>query len=130
MKGTAIFTITSWQETIYAEMEDGANLTRASIQKKYTGAIEGSGVLEYLMSVRSDGNARFMGYEFVTGTIDERYGTFVFQHNGEYESGKMHQESMVLPGSATGGLVGLQGTANITAEHQQEYPMEFEYEFD
>lgn len=129
MQGTAIFKITSWQEHPFAEMEDGAKLTRASIGKSYSGEIVGEGILEYLMVQHADGSARFMGYEQVSGRVGDRQGGFVFQHSGVYENGEMRQDSIVMSGTATGELAGLQGKGSISAGHQQEYPMVFEYEF-
>jgi hypothetical protein len=129
MNGITTFKITSWDETPYSEVEGGGKLTKAAITKTYTGVIEGEGKLEYVMAHNPDGSATFYGFERVTGSIGNKRGSFVFQRSGTYENGQMQEEVTVVPGSGTQDLQSLSGKGNITAGHQQEYPMSFEYEF-
>lgn len=129
MKGQAEFRISSWNETPFSEVEEGGKLSRASVVKSYSGDIEGEGVLEYLMSYRADGSAEFYGLERVTGKIGDRAGSFIVQHSGNFENGTMNQTSLVVAGSGTGELDGLQGESRLSAGHQAAYPFTFEYEF-
>ena len=68
----ATFSIISWDEKPYSEIEGSPKLTRASVTKSYQGDIEGEGKVEYLMMYRSAGSASFMGLERVTGSIGAR----------------------------------------------------------
>ena len=129
MNGKSEFKITSWNETPFSEVQDGGKLTRASVTKSYSGEIQGEGVLEYLMTYHADGSAEFHGLERVTGKIANRSGSFIFQHTGSFENGKMNQQSIVVAGSGTSELKGLRGETALNAGHQQEYPFTFNYEF-
>jgi Protein of unknown function (DUF3224) len=55
------------------------------------------------------GELAYLANERVTGTLDGRAGTFVLQH-GAWEGG---QWGHVVPGSGTGALAGLRGTAHV-----------------
>jgi hypothetical protein len=130
MKKTANarFAIQSWDEKPYGEGEDQPRLTRASVTKTYTGDIEGSGQVEYLMMYRSDGSAAFVGLERVVGRIGGKAGTFVLQRIGTFESGQAKESYSVIPGSATGDLQGLVGDGSSAVGHGMEHPFALSYE--
>ena len=56
IKGT--FQITGWEENPILEFEDGSKQTHAKVDQTYSGGIEGTSEINYLMSYRSDGTAR------------------------------------------------------------------------
>ena len=130
MKQTANarFAIKSWDEKSYEESQDRPRLTRASVNKTYTGDIDGEGQVEYLMMYRSDGSATFVGLERVVGQIGGRTGTFVLQRTGTFEGGQARESYSVIPGSASGGLQGLQGDGRSTVGHGLEHPFTLSYE--
>jgi hypothetical protein len=130
MKKTANarFAIQSWDEKPYGEGEDQPRLTRASVTKTYTGDIEGSGQVEYLMMYRSDGSAAFVGLERVVGRIGGKAGTFVLQRIGTFASGQAKESYSVIPGSATGDLQGLVGDGSSAVGHGMEHPFALSYE--
>jgi hypothetical protein len=105
MKLEAAFEITGWEQAPYDEPADGPPLTRATVRKTYTGALQGESVAALLTC----GEQAYMGNERVTGTLDGRAGTFVLQH-GAWEGG---QWGFVVPGSGTGDLAGLRGDARL-----------------
>ncbi len=105
MKLEAAFEITGWDQAPYDEPAAGPALTRATVRKTYTGALEGESVAELLTC----GELAYMGNERVTATLDGRAGTFVLQH-GAWEGG---QWGFVVPGSGTGDLAGLRGDARL-----------------
>ena len=57
----AHFAIKGWDEKPYSEGHDLPKMTRASVTKTYTGDIDATGHVEYLMMYRSDGSATFVG---------------------------------------------------------------------
>ncbi len=130
MKTTANarFAIKSWDEKPYSEGQDQPKLTRASVTKTYTGDIEGEGHVEYLMMYRSDGSATFVGLEQVVGRIGGRAGTFVLQRTGVFEDGRAKESYSVIPGSATGDLLGLTGDGSSAVGHGMEHPFTLSYE--
>lgn len=124
----ARFAITSWDEKPYSEGLDLPKLTRASVDKTYTGDIEGDGHVEYLMMYRSDGTAVFTGLERVTARFAGKRGTFVLQYTGVFEGGHAKATYSVIAGSATGELRGLTGEGYASLGHGMEHPFSLDYE--
>ncbi|MFQ5945056.1 MAG: DUF3224 domain-containing protein [Anaerolineae bacterium] len=127
---TVTFTIDSWDEKAYDEFDDGRKMTRASIKKSFTGDVEGDGSLEYLMTYAEDGSATFVGMERVVGRLGDRSGSFVLQHVGTYEGGISRASLLVVPGSATGGLSGLEGEGSFVLGHDQPYTFTLDDNFE
>jgi hypothetical protein len=131
MKKTAKarFAITTWDEKPFSEGPNLPKLTRASVAKTLTGDIEGEGKVEYLMMYREDGSATFVGLERVVARIGSKTGTFVLQRTGTFENGQAKESYSVIPGSATGDLLGLKGDGDSAVGHGMEHPFELNYEF-
>jgi hypothetical protein len=132
MKTTANarFAIKSWDEKPYDDGTGVPKLTRASVCKTLTGDLEGEGRVEYLMMYRADGSATFVGLERFTGRLDDKSGTFVLQRSGVFEGGQAKESYFVIPGSATGDLVGLAGDGSSAVGHGMEHPFALNYEFE
>ena len=126
----ARFAIKSWDEKPYSEGEGLPKLTRASVIKTFTGDIEGEGQVEYVMMYRSDGSASFLGMERFVGRVGGKTGTFVLQRIGVFEDGQAKESYSVIPGSATGELLGLRGDGSTALGHGTEYPFMLNYELD
>ena len=131
MKHTANarFAIKSWDEKPYSEGPDLPKLTRATVQKTFTGDIEGEGQADYLMMYRGDGSATFIGLERITAKVGGKAGTFVLQRTGAFEDGQAKESYSVVPGSATGELRGLRGEGTSSVGHGMEHPFTLSYEF-
>jgi hypothetical protein len=125
----ARFAIKTWDEKPVSEGNNIPKLTRANVARTFTGDIEGEGHVEYVMMYRADGSATFVGLERVVGRIDNKTGTFVLQRIGTFENGEARESYSVVPGSATGDLVGLKGDGNSAVGHGLEHPFELNYEF-
>ena len=123
------FAIKNWDEKPYSEGDGLPKLTKASVEKTFTGDLEGEGHVEYLMMYRSDGSAAFVGLERITGRIGAKTGTFVLQRIGVFENGEAKENYSVVPGSATGELTGLKGEGDSAVGHGMEHPFELTYEF-
>ena len=82
------------------------------MRKRFRGGMEGTSVAR-LLTARGDGGAGYVASELVEATIDGRAGTFVLQHGGIATTGEdvPFQFGMVVPGSGTGGLAQIAGTA-------------------
>ena len=126
----ARFAITSWDEKPWDEGEDRPKLTRASVARTYTGDIEGTGRVEYLMMYRPDGSATFVGLERVAGRIGGRSGSFVLQRTGVFEGGQAKETYSVVAGSATGELQALRGDGSSAVGHGLEHPFTMRYALD
>ncbi len=126
----ATFALNAWDEKPYNEMNGLPKLTRASVTKSYQGDIKGEGKLESLMMYRDDGSASFLGLERVVGSVSGRSGSFVLQHSGTFKGGVATVTLLVVPGSGTGDLRGLQGNGEFAVGHQQPYSMTLDYDFE
>lgn len=124
----ATFKIVSWEEEPFDEPEAGPKLTRAHVKSTFHGDLSGTGNLMYVMTHLDNGIASFMGFEKVVGTLGGRTGSFVLRHKGHYDGEKAMTEYEVVPGSGTGGLVGLSGTGGFSAGHAEEHQMALDYE--
>ena len=132
MKKTASarFSIKSWDEKPYSEGKDLPKMTRASVDKTFSGDIDGEGHVEYVMMYRSDGNAAFVGLERITGRIAGRNGSFVLQRTGVFEDGQAKESYSVVTGSGTGELRSLRGEGTSSVGHAADYPFALNYELD
>jgi hypothetical protein len=82
------------------------------------------------MVYRSDVSADFVGLERITGQLGGRMGSFVLQHHGAYESGKLQSAFVVVPGSGTGDLHHLRGQGNYVLDGQHGDPTHYTLDFD
>ena len=127
---SARFSIKSWDEKPYSEGNDLPKMTRASVDKTFTGDIDGEGHVEYVMMYRSDGTAAFVGLERIIGRIAGRSGSFVLQRIGVFEDGQAKESYSVVTGSGTGELRNLRGEGTSSIGHATDYPFELNYELD
>ena len=124
------FQITGWDEKTYQEIEGSAKLSHAKVTQSYSGAIEGTSSIEYLMSYTVQGTATFVGLERVSGTVDGKTGTFVLQHTGDFSEGIARSSWSIIPGSGTGELASLRGSGSYVAGHGEPAQVSFTYTFE
>jgi hypothetical protein len=134
-QGHATFSLKSWDEKPYLEMDNGAKLTRSHVAFTYDGDIKGESKLEYLMSYNEDGSGTAIGLERIEGSVGDKKGTFIIQHSGTFtkvgEMVTVNGTWSLVPGSGTGDLKTLQINGKRELEGQKEkYPFTFEYEFE
>jgi hypothetical protein len=129
--GTGTFEKVTWDEVPYKEHGDGQKLTRAKVTNRFAGDISGDSTLEYLMVYPSDEYASFVGLERIDGTIGDRGGSFVLQHQGVFD-GLVKATWFVVPGSGTGDLRGLRGEGGYEwdGSHGDACTYTLDYEFD
>lgn len=128
-KARVTFQIEDWDEKTYDEYEGGRKLTRAAVQKTFTGDFVGRGSLEYLMAYAEESSASFVGMERMVGSLGNRTGSFVLQHIGTYVEGISKASLQVVPGSPTGELEGLLGEGSFEFGHAQEFTFTLDYSF-
>ena len=132
MKKTASarFAIKNWDEKAYSEAQNQPKLTRATVTKTFTGDIDADSQADYLMMYRGDGTAVFVGLERVTGRIAGKAGSFVLQRSGVFEGGLAKESYSVIPGSASGELLGLRGEGSSAVGHGMEHPFTLNYDLE
>jgi len=106
---------------------DGTSIGRMSIDKKFSGDLQGTSKGEMLSALTATkGSAGYVAIERVLGTLQGRTGTFVLQHTGMMTRGTPQLSVTVVPDSGTGQLVGLTGTLTIKIEGGKHF-YDFEY---
>src|ERR1051325_1983600 len=124
----AKFSIKSWDEKPYSAGPDLPKMTRASVEKTFTGDLEAEGHVEYTMMYRADGTATFVGLERITGKLAGKSGSFVLERTGIFDGKQAIETYVVVFGSGTGELKGLQGKGKSSVGHGNELPFILEYE--
>jgi hypothetical protein len=79
--------------------------------------VTGAGAVEWLMCYQPDGNARFVGWQRVDGSVAGAEGSFVLATTGDFDGGKAVGRWTVVAGSGTGALTGLTGSGRFEAPH-------------
>lgn len=112
--------------------DDGADapVGRMTIDKQFSGDLVATSKGQMLMASSSSvpGSAGYVAIEKVTGTLNDRQGSFYLQHNATMTRGAGELNLIVLPDSGTEDLVGLTGKMNIIIEDGK-HSYEFDYEF-
>ena len=123
MKITATYIPTKWDEVDYGPILAGTKTTKASIMCTFSGDIEGSAAVEYLMFYSSfdatkmhESEANFVGIVQITGRIGDRNGTFTVREIGTFSKGVVSSQLEILTGSGVQDFVGLAGTGFARAD--------------
>ncbi|MEB3366102.1 DUF3224 domain-containing protein [Saccharopolyspora mangrovi] len=136
------FTVSAWSEHLVADIDGegttagdayypNRGLTRAEVQYTYTGEIEGTSTLTYLIAYKADA-APVLCFERFEGSIAGHEGTCVFQHVGSQDKASVSAHVQVVPGMGTGGLETLRGEAEVAiAGHSDDgYELTLRYSLD
>jgi hypothetical protein len=97
--------------------EDGNALSRMSLEKTFSGGLQGKGVGD-MLAARSvvPTSASYVAIERVTGTLDGRQGSFVLVHRGVMHEGEQQLEIRISPDSGSGALKGIAGSLSLRIE--------------
>jgi Protein of unknown function (DUF3224) len=104
-----------------------SSLGRLDIDKQFFGDLVASSRGEMLSAGTAvKGSAGYVAIERVSGTLQDRTGSFVLQHTGIMNRGEPKLEIAVVPDSGTDQLMGLSGTMTIN-KVDGVHTYEFEY---
>jgi hypothetical protein len=108
----ANFKVSKWDQVAIADVGSGPEWGRATVLKRFEGALVGESRAELLLAGAPEGGAGYIAQERFTGKLGDREGTFDMQHGGAAlpDGSTLHQFGYVVPNSGTGGLAGLSGT--------------------
>ncbi|MBV9443079.1 MAG: DUF3224 domain-containing protein [Acidobacteriaceae bacterium] len=102
-------------------------ISRFSLEKQFRGGLEG--VSKGEMMTAGDPKLRAAGYvamELVTGKLETRNGSFALQHLGTMDGNGRKLSVVIVPGSGTGELKGIQGTLQFEiAGEEHSYSLEY-----
>jgi hypothetical protein len=95
---------------------------RMTFTKTFHGALAGTSEGEMLTAgTPAAGTAGYVALELFTGSLAGRRGSFVMQHSGTMHGGGQQLAIVISPGSGTGELAGIAGTATIDIEGKQHF---------
>ena len=123
--------IKSWDEKPYREYDDGRKFTRAEVSLGPADGIDNA-TFDAVMFYRADGTSIYVSLMSITATLDGRSGSFVLRGTGGYDGTAAVSESTVVPGTGTGELSRLTGTATSTSTHEDYpyMPLTLSYDFE
>ena len=115
--------VKSWDENVIVDIDgEGTEIngvtypkrgfSRADTTYAYSGDIEGTGTVAYLISY-NPGFAPTSGLERFEGSIDGHDGSLVFQHLGDHDEQAVRATLTIVEGMGTGGLEGMRGEATV-----------------
>ena len=128
-RASGSFEVTSWTEDAYEHVDGGGRLTRAVVEQKFSGAVDGDGAVQWLMAYSADGRAHFVGIQRITGSLAGRTGSAVFETIGEFDGETATGRWTVVPGSGTSGFRGLSGSGSFSAPHGPRATYQLDYAF-
>jgi hypothetical protein len=95
--------------------DSGIAVVRYSMEEEFAGGLVGKGIAAHIGLFRPDGTNTFTGAERITGTLDDREGTFTITDAGFYDVNNIvHGRWTVVAGSGTRDLTGLRGSGEFT----------------
>lgn len=107
------FTVTLAPQPL-SDVAEGATLGRMSIDKVFSGDLDGSSRGEMLSVMGAvKGSAGYVAMERVTATLHGHHGSFALQHSGTMDRGAPSLSVSVVPDSGTDELTGLSGRMQI-----------------
>jgi hypothetical protein len=99
--------------------EEGSELGRARLEKRFHGDLEGTAEGWMLTALTpTEGSAGYVAIEEVRGTLEGREGAFILQHNGLMDRGAQSLVIHLVPDSGTGELEGIAGRMTITIDEE------------
>jgi len=115
------FEIKSWDEQPYREESDGSKFCRNDVVLAGTGDGLADAGFEGLLHYRPDGTSTFVMLMRISGRLSGRSGGLVLSGTGAYDGQAARCEMTIVPGSGTGELAGITGSAASVSTHA-DYP--------
>jgi len=126
LTATAPFTNDRYDEEPYGQAE-GAEVSRVHISRTFTGDLEGESAAELLIA-KSEGGGGYVGHDRITGTLEGRSGSFVFQHTGLMGPEGVTNTGVIVPRTGSGELEGITGEGTMLADEEGNHTLRLEYE--
>lgn len=124
---TGTFEITGMHEDPWGREDDPPRLTRAGGTQRFSGDIEGDGVVEWL-ACYVDGRARLVGLQRIEGTVGGNDGSFVMEATSDHDGRQSSGTWRILDGTASGELAGISGSGGFEATGGRTVSYHLEYE--
>ncbi|WP_049721928.1 DUF3224 domain-containing protein [Gilvimarinus polysaccharolyticus] len=103
--------------------DESAPAGRMTLLKEYSGSLTGNGVGQMISKRTTGGASVYSAIEEFEGSLNGKKGGFTLFHNGFMSSSKHELNIIIIEGSGSGELEGIEGKLSITQEnnaHQYE----------
>lgn len=112
---TIPFQVTLWDVKPYDETTGDQTLSRGTVKKTFSGAVQGASVGEILMFSATDGSAAYTVLDRLDVELDGRKGAFVAIHGATHTPNDTSRAlGQIVPNSGTGELAGISGAIEFT----------------
>ena len=125
------FEVIGWEPGESGVPGAGPEVARATVKKTFRGVLAGESTAGLLMCAVDAKNlaagAGYVAMERFVGTLSGRTGTFVYQHVGLGGPGiEPSTDGHIVPGTGTGELAGITGTAEIRTDGGHRLILDYE----
>ena len=136
MTAHGTFTPMKWDENTIDQISPVKKITKVSVVLDFgeAGEISGKATVEWLMFYKytdekdqHNSSASFVGLMRFEGMLNGKTGSFVMEDRGTFDSGALNASLTILPGSGTGELQDISGTAKYDSSSSR---VDFEIEYD
>ncbi len=125
VKAKASYTPVKWDEHPYDQASPPMRMTKASVEYKFQGELEGVGHTEYVMFYTEfseinphTSTAVYVGLTRFTGTLRGKSGSFVLEERGTFKGGRANAVVTILNGSGTEEFHGIWGSGKASADQK------------
>ncbi|HWF44274.1 MAG TPA: DUF3224 domain-containing protein [Candidatus Kapabacteria bacterium] len=135
MNSHGTFTPVKWEENTIDQISAVKKITKASVILDFGECeIAGKATVEWMMFYshadekdQHNSSAAFVGLMRFNGTLNGKSGSFVMADRGSFKNGALNASLTILPGSGTGDLAAISGSAKY-ASSSSAVDFEMEYE--
>jgi hypothetical protein len=112
---TGTFEVQPGNEATLDGSGDDVRLTHAPGRQRFSGSIVGDGRIDWLMCYLPTKEARYVGLQRISGTIDGRHGSVVLEAVGSHDGTGSSSTWRIIEGSGTDQLAGIRGEGGFKA---------------
>jgi hypothetical protein len=123
MKIKSSYSVKKWDEQTFKQLGPDQKITKASVEYKMEGDLQGIAAVEYLMFYQHfnekdphAATATYVGLVQFEGTIKNKKGSFVMEDNGTFEGGTALSKLRILDKSGSGDLADIRGSGGYRAD--------------
>jgi hypothetical protein len=120
-------TVTLFTSRTVATAPDGTKFEDNTVDQIYSGGVTGTGPLEAVETLGLDGDATFVGSEFITCSLAGRSGTLLLNDIGTLRGTAVEGSWTIVGG--LGGLTGIRGRGSFVADLGKgaQYTLHFDF---
>ena len=130
MLSTSTFTTSDFDVTDYVpDVTTALPTGHLRMRKAYAGDVEGRSVTQFTSSFdQTSGVGTYVALESFEGSVAGRRGAFNFVHAASTSgTDRAHEYGLIVPGSGTGELVGIEGTVRLHVDADGTHRMDFDH---